>query len=247
MTNSKLISLILFALVIVLLLSSTILAVGMQKYYKAYLNRGLHPLGSDSKHLAVIIPEGKRSIVIVGDSRAQHWNTQGDFWRKWEIFNLGHSGSTSAQTNLIQEKIEVEGIANVVLICVGINDLKALYFFENTKQQITNALVGNIKILANKHALAGSDIIICNVFPEGRNGGIRRLVWASDMQQIIESVNQDLFSVCQQNNYQYLDAYSIVMAGKKSTPAKSEYYKDFLHLNDNGYAVLNDELEKLID
>ncbi len=234
-------------IVIVGLLACTLFfANGMYKYYKAYLERGLYPNGN-IKQSVLQMDSLKQSVVLVGDSRSEHWDVSDDTWSGFQVHKIAQSGFTSSQVRTMLGNVEMNGNADWAVLCMGINDLKASYFLPQQSEVIAATVLDNIKNVAKQLEAHQAQIIICNVFPEGRHGGIRRLVWPSEMQGLIESVNNDIKMLCDKKGYLYLDAYTLMMNGNTTAPAEALFYKDFLHLNKKGYAVLNEQLMKLIN
>ncbi|MBR8537501.1 hypothetical protein KDU71_18170 [Carboxylicivirga sediminis] len=244
--NQTRIIFILVILVIGLVICTVFFANGMYKYYKAYLERGLYPNGNEQR-VELKLDSLQTDIIIIGDSRSKHWDISDDWWNSYEVHKMAQSGFTSAQVRVLANNANIEGEVNCVILCMGINDLKAGYFFKQQENAISSTVIDNYEKIAQQFAANNTKIVVCNVFPEGRHGGIRRLIWPSGMQRQIESVNKSLLELCKQKGYLYLDAYGTLMDGRTKTPAKANYYKDFLHLNNEGYEALNKQLKKLLD
>ncbi len=245
MSQSRIIYFLLI-IIVALIVCTLFFANGMFKYYKAYLERGLYPYGN-IKQTVMQMDSLQQNILMVGDSRSKHWDVSGDTWSGFKVHKIAQSGFTTAQIKTLSDNAKIKGSADWAVLCMGINDLKASYFLPHQREAIGAAVVGNFEQIARQLEAHQAQIIVCNVFPEGRHGGIRRLVWPSEMQTLIESVNADLQLLCDKKGYLYLDAYSLMMNGKAKAPAEALFYKDFLHLNPKGYAVLNNHLMKLIN
>jgi lysophospholipase L1-like esterase len=69
----------------------------------------------------------------------------------------------------------------------------------------------------------------------------RLLFWNRRIDRAIREVNDCMISYCQENEIMVLDLYSSLLDKRGKT--NNSCYKDFLHLNDDGYKIMNSCLE----
>lgn len=86
-------------------------------------------------------------------------------------------------------------------------------------------------------------VILSTIFPVGAPSLARRPVWSPDVAVGVEEVNTFLGSLTA-DSIRLLDA-SALLSGKDGL-IRREYSKDLLHINDAGYALLNQELIDLL-
>lgn len=231
-TKSIIIS-VAFFLLIVLILTQRV------NYYKNIMQLQLDPLGE--KYPPSFLRLHEDSFWIIGDSRAEQWDTTYFNSMTSGVLNLGVGGQSSKQV-LERFKNDLE-IAHPerILIQVGINDLKCLGIIKDnniTKNCIDNII--NILEICKEEEI---NAVYSSIFPVGRIEVFRRPFWTKDICDSINKVNITLKNYCVQNGFLFFDSYSLLLNDNTSKLAKQEYQKDFLHLNKKGYVVLSKELE----
>lgn len=178
-------------------------------------------------------------IVLFGDSRIQMWKNQLKI-DGYQIINRGIAGETTAQSLLRVENDILAINADVVVIQIGINDLKTIVFFESREGQIIDATKHNILVLVNKLKSRGIKVYLMTIIPASEPVGVWRLFWSERIDREVVAINQFIRKQ-QEENVSIIDSTSILNDGEKLKP---DYTLDTLHLNDAGYSVLSSLLKK---
>ena len=179
----------------------------------------------------------RQTVVFFGDSRAANWPSPD--LERFEFVNRGVGSQTSAQ--VVQRfDYHVRPLQpQVVIVQVGINDLKTLPLFPERKALIVANCRKNILEIVERAVDLGATVILTTVFPVGQVPIERRLFWSEDVALAVEAVNGYIDSLAGENVVIF-DAYSIL--ADDSGMIRPEYSKDLLHLNAAGYEALNGEL-----
>ncbi|HNR97253.1 MAG TPA: GDSL-type esterase/lipase family protein [Anaerolineae bacterium] len=209
------------------------------QYYLQLNGSRLDPLGlshystaPDQRDLA---RPGLQTVVFFGDSRAADW-TPPDL-DQFEFVNRGIYAETSAQALLRFDYHVKPLMPDVVVVQVGINDLKAIPVLPDQKEAIVANCKENTRQIAEKATGSGAKVILTTIFPTGPVPLDRRLYWSDDVAVAIEEVSAFIRSLGG-DDILILDAYSILANGVGST--RSEFSRDLLHLTAAGYRRLND-------
>ncbi len=195
---------------VVLLISvalNLLLFVQGRQYYLQLNETRLDPLGLSSYSpdtLQSAANSDKPMIVFFGDSRAANWPPP-DLAR-FEFVNRGIGAQTSAQA-LQRFGYDVRPLRpRVVLVQVGINDLKTIPLFPERKEAIIANCQDNIQRIVRQSVDDGAIVILTTVFPVGRVPFERQLFWSPDVAKAIVEVNAFIRS---------LEAYNVsVQLGK---------------------------------
>lgn len=247
--TSKKIRILLTLLVLAILTGSITLNLLLfnraKKYYLELNLTRLDPLGWN-QYLPDSTPPRKANskvrLVFFGDSRAASWRPPE--LENYEFINRGIGSQTSIQ--IVQRfKQHVTPLKpDIVLIQVGVNDLKTIPLFPMRKELTIADCQANIqKIVENSKAL-GARVIITTIFPVGEIPIERKPFWSDDVSQAIKQVNVYINSLASENVIVF-DAFSVLANEEGSIERK--YTKDELHLNSQGYEVLNQELVLLLN
>jgi lysophospholipase L1-like esterase len=182
-------------------------------------------------------------VVFFGDSRANDWQFPQN--QNFQYINRGISGQTSAQI-LARFADHVAPLKpQVIVLQLGVNDLRMLPSNPQTRVDLVNNCQSNIAQIIKKATQINATVVLTTLFPLG-SGHIPlkyRPFWANldEMKQEIIRVNQYLKSL--DNQVIILDAYTYL---ETEDPNKVKYYEDLLHLNRRGYQLLNQKLEKIL-
>ncbi|WP_228060803.1 MULTISPECIES: SGNH/GDSL hydrolase family protein [unclassified Coleofasciculus] len=203
----------------------------------------LHRYSQDSIQTASIDTE-KTTVVFFGDSRASAWRKPKV--SNFQFINRGISGETSAQAFLRFDYHVSYLQPDVIIVQVGINDLRMLPLPPKTRTDIVEACKDNIRRIAEKSQNLGATVIVSTIFPIGR-GNLplkERIRWQSipNIEQDIEEVNTYVHSL-KGDRIIVFDAYKILGINGKT---KLNYTQDLLHINSAGYEALNREIADLL-
>ena len=208
-----------------------------RQYYLQLNETRLDPLGLSSYSpdtLQYTANSDKTMVIFFGDSRAADWPPP-DLAR-FEFVNRGIGAQTSAQA-FQRFDYQLRPLhPQVVLVQVGINDLKTIPLFPERKEAIIASCQNNIQHIVTQSVDDGAIVILTTIFPIGEVPLERQPFWAPDVAKAISEVNIFIRSLEAQNVI-ILDAYSI-LADENGT-MQDEYAQDTLHLNTAGYAALN--------
>jgi len=239
-------SIVLILLLLILTVAFGLITVNTYKSnYKAQNLLRIDPLENNSLSMETIGPIlADADLWMLGDSRIGRWDRNllsGDI----KVANLGIEGQTSSQVYYrFKNYLEID-TPRLVLVEVGINELKVIGLDKKLSNSITVNFYGNIEAMISLCAENDIQMILINVFPVGKMELLRRLVWNSTVNEIIKEVNDKLKSYCDNNHVFYFDAYTL-LAGNGET-VNPQYQADFLHINRKGYEVLSLELIKQIN
>lgn len=200
---------------------------------------GLSYFNSSSTEKALISSQ-QTLVVFFGDSRAANWpppNLAG-----FKFINRGVGAQTSAQT-LYRFDEHVKSLhPPIVVLQVGINDLKTIPLFPERKEAIIANCKENIQRIVTQSVNNGATVILTTIFPTGQVSWARSLFWSSDVDQAVNQVNRFIYSLETRDVYVF-DAYSLLT---DNGSVREEYYEDTLHLKVAGYEILNTELGRIL-
>lgn len=231
-----------FAGIIVLLLL-TLAFLYRHDYKEIYLLR-INPLEDQSINLDSISQSLKDSrIWMLGDSRIQMWD-ESLLVEDGSIINLGIDGQTSEQVFYrLKSYLEID-TPDVLVLQVGINELKIIGLNRNLAPAIVNNLQENIMGILEVCDKYRIKVILTNVFPVGNIELGRRFVWNKAVNENIILVNKTLHSYSDGLNVIYYDAFNALSSDGETV--NTEFQQDFLHINKNGYKLLSEGLKEQI-
>ena len=241
---SKLVSLSLLALLCISVAGNLLLYRHLQNIFSALHAVSLNPLGLDKyRDRDIIAKTSKSRVVFYGDSRAYQWVApqNSDF----QFINRGISGQTTSQI-LLRFSYDIAPLEpDVIVLQLGANDLRMSLKGTKTRAEIVAECQKNIERIITEAEKINASVILTTVFPLSKDPvplpyrpfwEKREAIAAS-----INEVNQYLLTL--QNRAIVLDAYNLL---KKQDPNGEKYYRDLLHLNGDGYQLLNQKLEKIL-
>ncbi|WP_309739938.1 MULTISPECIES: SGNH/GDSL hydrolase family protein [unclassified Chamaesiphon] len=214
-----------------------------KQYYFELNQTRLDPVGLSyyAQNLQQVTNSTKSRIVFFGDSRAASWTSpQLD---GYEFINRGIPSQTSIQTierfsahvRLLKPKI--------VVIQVGVNDLKTIALFPERKQEIIANCQANINRIVSETKSLGAVAIVTTIFPVGEVPLERKSFWSDDIAVAIKEVNTYIATLADDKTIVF-DTFPLLADARGMMLDK--YRLDELHLNPQGYALLDRELVKRI-
>ncbi|HET9352176.1 MAG TPA: GDSL-type esterase/lipase family protein [Burkholderiales bacterium] len=201
----------------------------------------LDPLGLDvyDGRRAVPPAAGPR-VVLYGDSRVQQWVPPRIAGAT--ILNRGVGGQTSAQA-LGRLRYDVLPLKpDVVVIQVGINDLKTVPLFPEHAHEIIARCKSQIREMAQTVERSGAQVVLTTVLPVARPS-FGKEHESGQIQAAVESVNTFILSQ-RREGFEVLDVAAMV-ADERGNMA-SAFSKDELHLSRDGYAAINPALVRAL-
>ncbi|MBD1914051.1 GDSL-type esterase/lipase family protein [Leptolyngbya sp. FACHB-8] len=215
-----------------------------KKYYLEVNQTRLDPLGLNYYPVDFegTADQPEPRVVFLGDSRAENWPPP-DI-NGYEFVNRGISSQTSTQ--VVQRfSPHVRSLnPDIVIIQVGVNDLKTVTLFPKSRESIVHNTKANIERIVNESHSLGAAVIVTTIFPVGEVPLQRRPFWSDDISQAIDDVNAYIKTLADEQTVVF-DTFPLLADGRGVL--RAEYRSDELHLNAQGYAVLNAELSKLIN
>ena len=185
----------------------------------------------------------KPLVVFFGDSRATAWTAIGN--TPFEFINRGIDGQT---TNQVLGRISAHVATlspNIVVVQVGVNDLGRIASFPNESRNIISNCKQNIQKIVDKLAKELQvTVILTTIFPTAES---LQAPWSNDLDLAIVEVNQFIKSLSSDrvgDRVIIMDA-AMLLADERGK-VRQIYSRDFLHLNEVGYTMLNDELSKIL-
>lgn len=186
----------------------------------------------------------KSQIWMLGDSRIGRWNEE-LLKDNIEIANLGVEGQTSAQVYYRFKTCLETATPSLVILEVGINELKIIGLDKNLTTSITAQFYRNLESIIQICRDKNIKMVLVNIFPIGKIELSRRLVWNKTVNETINDVNQKIRSYCDDDLIYCFDACSILSDNGETV--NPQYQSDFLHINDSGYEALSRELKEKIN
>lgn len=237
---------IISALLIFLIVSvafNTVLFNRAKQYYIDLNSVRLDPLGLSNYSISDQSPStsGKPLVVFYGDSRAARWPAPA-LDDRFDFVNRGIEGQTTEQVLLGFEYHLAPVHPQMVILQVGVNDLKTIPLFPDRKAAIIAKCEENIRQIIQRSNELGATVIVSTIFPVGNPPVERQPFWSTDIAAAIGEVNQYIRSLAQSKVIVF-EADSVLADGGQLKP---KYALDELHLNEQGYQALNEELTRIL-
>jgi lysophospholipase L1-like esterase len=212
------------------------------KGYYVELNQArLDPLNLNQFAGEAMAPTEQPTVMFFGDSRAAAWPNPP--LATFHYVNRGIGGQTSTQVWLRYEAHVRPQPPTILILQVGINDLKTIPLFPHNRQAIVNNTISNIEAIVAAATAQGSTVILTTIFPTGKVPLDRQIFWSDDIAAAIREVNQAIQSLAAPNVIIF-DSYSLLLDDSGTT--QTTFYQDTLHLNDAGYTHLNTALTTVL-
>ncbi|MEM7125901.1 MAG: GDSL-type esterase/lipase family protein [Chloroflexota bacterium] len=195
---------------------------------------GLHRYGSS--HSAKTDPSQRR-VLFFGDSRAEAWPFP--IAAEFEFVNRGIGSQTTAQIRgrFAEHVVPVE--PDIMVLQLGVNDLKTISLFPEKRNEIVANCKANIQWIVEESKALGAEVILTTVFSRGPIPFRRQWVWTNDVDEAILELNEYIFTLAS-DSVTILDAKSLLSGDNFLTD--SQYRLDMLHINEDGYELLNEAL-----
>lgn len=242
-TSCKIKVVMVLTILIISLISNLLLFFYSHKYYLQLNQTLLDPLGLNyySAERNVTNQDNQKTVLLYGDSRILDWPFPSD--SRFNFVNRGIKGQTSSQI-LHRFDYDVSPLKpEIIILQFCINDLKTIPLFPESKDSIISQCKNNIRQIIEKSNNLNSVTILTTIFPVGTLPPERRLFWSPDVSLAIEEVNAYIRSL-ESDNVVILDSYSLLVNDEGLVNV--DYAKDFLHINLEGYEILNKALGHIL-
>ncbi|MFT5051726.1 MAG: lysophospholipase L1-like esterase [Chlamydiales bacterium] len=173
-------------------------------------------------------------ILYLGDSRIAGWTSLPTV-DGLTTANAGVGGQTSA---MLLGRLDGHILAHtprVVVLQVGINDLKVIGMVPERADEIFAACEANMRSIVASITASGAGVLLLTVIPAGESLVRRTVLWSDRVDLAIVELNERLLALGSESVVVVDCARALASDGRLST-AHSD---GFLHLNAGGYEQLS--------
>jgi len=182
-------------------------------------------------------------VVVFGDSRAHAWTPPEDSVG-FAFVNRGIGGQTTGQALARFDHHVAPLEPHVVLIQLGVNDLRQISFLRDRRSAIVANCLANLERIVARARSLGATVVLTTIFPIGEPPLSRRLFFsAPEIQVAIDEVNARLRGLAASDVIVFEG--DAVLRAPSGEPAAA-YSKDWLHVSPAGYTALNQVLEPVL-
>ena len=181
---------------------------------------------------------GVQRVVFYGDSRALMWPSP-EGLAGFEFVNRGIGYQTTAQILGRIDRDLAPLKPSVVVLELGVNDLKAIPLMPGQREQIVDRCKANAQKVVARCRELGSRVVLVTVFPLGEIPLSRKPFMSSDVAVAIGEVNAALRALAAPD-VTVLEAGPALDDGHGKV--QPQYAVDFVHLNPAGYRALEPAL-----
>jgi len=181
-----------------------------------------------------------KRVVFFGDSRVLSWPAPN--LPNYEFINRGIGGQTSVQIKGRFDQHIRPLQPDIVVLQLGINDLKTIGLFPEKKAEIIANCRENIREIVKKSQALGAVVIVTTIFPFGDIPITRQPLWSDDILPAVQEINAHIASL-EDEGIIIFDSFSILADDRGMMPAS--YRIDELHYNQRGYQKINQEFTEL--
>lgn len=215
-----------------------------RQYYLQLNTTRLDPLGMKAYQQQVEEQKGngRSRVIFFGDSRAYSWPAPD--MPTFEFINRAVSSQTSAQIAGRYDAHIQPLQPDILILQLGINDLKTIPLFPGQKESIIADCKANVQEIVTKATASGTTVILTTIFPLAELPIERRPFWSDDVAVAIEDVNAFLETLSSPNVI-LIDSAAVL--ADENGIINQAYSRDFLHINEHGYAALNQELVRILE
>lgn len=179
----------------------------------------------------------KPKAVFMGDSITQGWfSTHPTFFTDNNFIGRGISGQTTSHMLVRMRKDVVNHKPKYVVILAGTNDIA-----RNNGLIALEDILGNIASMCDIAKANKIKPIICSVLPA------KKYKWRPEVTDAAEQIlklNSMLEEYAKKNRITYVDYHSSMKNSENGLPEK--WSKDGVHLNSDGYDVLESIILKVL-
>ena len=185
-----------------------------------------------------LVAASEHRVLFFGDSRAAAWPSP-EAPEGFTFINRGVNGHTAVQANL-RYSMHVDTLQpDIVIVQVGVNDLRPIPALAANKAQIIANCQENIRQIVDQAKQSGATVILTTIFPLQEPPWENRLYWSDDVLDAVETVNTFIHSL-QSERVIILDTFQL-LANEQGLLAEV-YAEDYMHINESGYQSINQAL-----
>lgn len=176
-----------------------------------------------------------KNVVFLGDSITECFDLK-IFDTDYIVINSGYSGNTSEDILRNLDKRALQYKPSKIFLLIGTNDIgfgkSKESTVKNTKKIIDKILESDIDI----------ELYVESIYPVNKE--IKKNKVGKRSNKAIKKINNEIEEYCEEKGVTYLDLYTIL--SDEDGNLISEYTKDGLHLNKDGYEVVKTFLEQYL-
>jgi lysophospholipase L1-like esterase len=187
------------------------------------------------------VAAGQKRVVLFGDSRIAMWNPPPQV-AGVQFVNRGVGGETTDEILLRLDRDVIALKPDVVVLEMGINDLKTLGLFPGKEQEIINSFQRNADLVLERLRSQKIEVVLLTVFPPGQVPLARRMLWSDATRDAVANFNRRALGL-HLPDVTVVDCDAALADGNR---LRREYALDTLHLSPAGYVVLNRRVEPVI-
>jgi lysophospholipase L1-like esterase len=162
------------------------------------------------------------------------------------VIDAGFPGITSAQLAGGCDRILKDTHPKIVVVQVGINDLKLIGVRPQWREMIVGNCVSNVLSIVDQSKQSGARVIVTAIWPTGRPTLLRRFVWNDQVDAAVEETNSRLKSALARDaNAVVVDIFREMTQGL-SQEQRWDLYADTLHLKPIVYEQLTHLLARTL-
>lgn len=173
------------------------------------------------------------NYLFLGDSITDFYDLD-KYYPDMPTVNSGISGNTTEDILKDMKKRAYQYNPSKVFLLIGTNDLDT----KHSKEDIVNNVEKIISELKENRPKA--ELYIESIYPV--NPDVRRSKSGNRNNDDIKQINKELKKYCKENKINYINLYDLLK--DENDNLKEEYTKDGLHLSDEGYKVVTEEIKK---
>ena len=173
------------------------------------------------------------NYLFLGDSITDFYDLD-KYYPDMPTVNSGVSGNTTEDILKDMKKRAYQYNPSKVFLLIGTNDLDT----KHSKEDIVNNVEKIISELKENRPKA--ELYIESIYPV--NPDVRRSKSGNRNNDDIKQINKELKKYCKENKINYINLYDLLK--DEDDNLKEEYTKDGLHLSDEGYKVVTEEIKK---
>lgn len=173
------------------------------------------------------------NYLFLGDSITDFYDLD-KYYPDMPTVNSGVSGNTTEDILKDMKKRAYQYNPSKVFLLIGTNDLDT----KHSKEDIVKNVEKIISELKENRPKA--ELYIESIYPV--NPDVRRSKSGNRNNDDIKQINKELKKYCKENKINYINLYDLLK--DENDNLKEEYTKDGLHLSDEGYKVVTEEIKK---
>ncbi len=209
----------------------------LRRHYAATLAAKVWPADRFTVGVVGTAVPGSRTVLLMGDSRMTDWGLpQIEGWR---VVNAGLPGITTAQLVSCCRTLLDQVRPQMVVIQIGINDLKLLGVRPDLGEAVTVTCVSNIMAVVSECRRVGVRVVVIPVWPAGKVTLARRVVWSDAVDPAVTETNARLQRLLANEEGVYVADLLLELTHGLSKENCERLYRDTLHLKSETYVRLS--------